>query len=131
MQILSAGQKGIPKTGWKMCFITDKHGLYTCSKDGAYNRCYVKLQILGDCVLDGLIYATMYSSNKCRTSKAKVLKIVGLPRGCRAVSSFDTKFRYITGRIVKPKDAFAMRGDACASGIHFFRTKKEAVEYGR
>ena len=84
---------------------------------------------------------------KCRAASAKVLEITTLkttklskwdPKirevGGRKVkfahSSYDTKFRYDVGAIVKPKKKFdADSWNECKSGIHFFLTEQEAKDY--
>ena len=45
-------------------------------------------------------------------------------------SSYDTKFIYKEGETVKPTEAFCEDvTQECASGIHFFITREEAVAY--
>lgn len=110
-----------PKFGWKKACIFN-----TCR----VGYVIVKLQILGDCVLGGLNYFSGYATNKCRTSRAKVLKFSKkIPEGCRVVSEYSNSFVYKVGRIVTPTESFSNSPLACASGIHFFRTKKEAEAY--
>lgn len=135
---LKVGDKGIPKIGWKACLVQTKEAYdnghtHMLSEGKGYNRtAIIKLAILGDATMDGI---DMYAySGKCRTSKAKVLAIYGLKRGEVAVSSARTcstcnRTRYQKGRMVEPKLGFEYSDLACASGIHFFRTKKEALAY--
>lgn len=106
--------------GWKKCKVYRKDDYWV-------RHCIVKLEIRGEVVLDG--YGIGGPTKKCRTSEAKVLKIYGLKKGDTAVSMHDGNFEYKTGRIVKPTTPFVNNGEACAPGIHFFRTKKEAANY--
>lgn len=71
---------------------------------------------------------------KCRCSKAKVLEIQDLS-GSRndikeARSIYANEFVYVVGHNVKPLERFEKnRWEECSSGIHFFITRKEAVDY--
>ena len=71
--------------------------------------------------------------NKLRSSRAKVLSITGISSKRTVVTTFskwDKLFVYRVGRLVRPRKAFSMSTlDICASGIHFFATRKEAVSY--
>lgn len=91
-------------------------------------------------------------NGKCRASSATVVSIhpcashlrphpqhdessyrwkVDLKKRLRkAVSSHDAAFVYEAGKKVKPQDAFDRDHRLeCASGIHFFLTQQEALEY--
>lgn len=71
---------------------------------------------------------------KCRCDKAIVLEVQDLD-GTRlsdaiALSIHDNSFGYIVGRTVTPEKPFnENRFDECASGIHFFVNREEAVRY--
>ena len=72
-------------------------------------------------------------SKKCRCDKAKVLSITDL-KGEReykfAYSMCDISFEYRVGKYVEPKYRFCPdRFDECASGIHFFIDKQDAINY--
>ena len=73
------------------------------------------------------------TSRKCRCSKAKVLKIEDFNGNVLDISSvpsdYDKSFVYQVGEIVEVKDFDENRWNECSTGIHFFITKKEAVEY--
>lgn len=74
-------------------------------------------------------YAIVFSINnsKCRTNVAKVIDI---DNGLTKVAScYDSKFIYRKGRIVRVKNFNCQYNEECASGIHFFRTRKEAEKY--
>lgn len=73
------------------------------------------------------------TSRKCRCDKAKVLsitKIDGTSDGVDTVYSiYDETFAYKIGEIVEVKDFDDNRWNECSTGIHFFLTRQEAVEY--
>ena len=66
------------------------------------------------------------NGSKCRTNRAKITDMDG-----REVlhSSYDKSFEYRLGQEINIKDFNLMYNVECASGFHFFRTKKEAEEY--
>ena len=73
------------------------------------------------------------TSNKCRCDKAKVLSITkldGTSDGVDTVYSIhDEAFAYKIGEIVEVKDFDDNRWNECSTGIHFFVTRQEAVNY--
>ena len=73
------------------------------------------------------------TSNKCRCDKAKVLSITkldGTSDGVDTVySKYDEAFVYKIGEIVEVKDFDDNRWNECSTGIHFFITRQEAVNY--
>lgn len=88
----------------------------------------VKLQITEDSL------RSSSTSRKCRCSKAKVLSISYLdgtecPEETIACSQHDNNFVYKIGEILEIKDFNKDRWKECASGIHFFITREEAVNY--
>ena len=71
---------------------------------------------------------------KCRASEAKVLAIQDMSGNDRsdiiAHSLFDFNTIYKVGETVKTRTPFCEnRFEECASGIHFFTSRQEAVEY--
>ena len=66
------------------------------------------------------------NGSKCRTNKAKITDMDG-----REVlhSQYDNSFEYRLGQEINIKDFNLMYNVECASGFHFFRTRKEAEEY--
>ena len=68
---------------------------------------------------------------KCRASEAIVVAIYnGDVEVAEGFSTHDTAFKYVKGEIVKPKEPFSEDWqNECASGIHFFITKEEALAY--
>ena len=73
------------------------------------------------------------TSRKCRCSKAKVISITNID-GTEAnvdvaYSKYDLWFKYRVGEIVNVDNFDTNRWNECAPGIHFFITRKEAVDY--
>ena len=73
------------------------------------------------------------TSRKCRCSKAKVLSIThldGSDSGLTEVrSDYSKEFVYRVGEIAEVPDFDDDRWNECATGIHFFITRDEAVKY--
>lgn len=74
------------------------------------------------------------TSRKCRCSKAKVIKFLRLDGAEAKIdcarSSYDPNFNYYKGKYVEPQYRFdENRWNECSSGIHFFITFQEAVDY--
>ena len=72
------------------------------------------------------------TSRKCRCSKAKVLSITDFDNTENfnmAASSYDERFIYRVGEIVEVRDFDIDRWNECSTGIHFFITRQEAVNY--
>ena len=87
----------------------------------------VKLQICKDAKRSSA------TAKKCRCSKALVLSIEnmdGSDSGLQEVEShFDPCFIYRVGEIAEVPDFDDNRWNECASGIHFFMDRQDAVEY--
>ena len=66
------------------------------------------------------------NGSKCRTNKAKITDTEGHEV---LHSSYDNSFEYRLGQEIEIKDFNLMYNIECASGFHFFRTRKEAEEY--
>ena len=66
------------------------------------------------------------NGSKCRTNRAKITDMDG-----REIlhSQYDNSFEYRLGQEINIKDFNLMYNVECASGFHFFRTRKEAEEY--
>ena len=66
------------------------------------------------------------NGSKCRTNRAKITDM-----GVHEVlhSQYDKTFEYRLGQEINIKDFNLMYNVECASGFHFFRTRKEAEEY--
>ena len=73
------------------------------------------------------------TSRKCRCSKAIVLSITNLDgsdEGDKGVKSNHQKdFIYKVGKTLEVKDFDENRWNECSTGIHFFITRDEAVNY--
>ena len=74
------------------------------------------------------------TGRKCRASKARVLDLQdkqgnSLPPDTTAYSSHDPDFTYKKGETVHVEDFDTNRWNECATGIHFFITRAEAVAY--
>ena len=66
------------------------------------------------------------NGSKCRTNRAKITDM----NGHKILhSEYDNSFEYRLGQEINIKDFNLMYNVECASGFHFFRTKKEAEEY--
>lgn len=74
-------------------------------------------------------------SRKCRCDKAVVLEIQTidgnpLDDNIAAYSIYDSEFMYVKGETVVPKEPFCEdRFEECASGIHFYINREEAVNH--
>lgn len=74
------------------------------------------------------------TGRKCRASKARILDLQdldgdSLPPDTTARSQHDRRFTYQKGETVHAEDFDTNRWNECAPGIHFFITRREAVEY--
>ena len=72
------------------------------------------------------------TNRKCRCNKAKVLSITdlqGIAEFQKAHSRHDNDFIYEVGKTVIVDDYDDNRWNECSTGIHFFITRKEAVDY--
>lgn len=72
--------------------------------------------------------AIVFSINnrKCRTNVAKVIDTEG---EAELTSSYDNGFKYRVGEELRVKDFCMAYNVVCGPGIHFFRTKEEAMQY--
>ena len=66
------------------------------------------------------------NGSKCRTNKAKITDMGGHEV---LHSQYENSFEYRLGQEIEIKDFNLMYNVECASGFHFFRTRKEAEEY--
>ena len=122
---LAAAQVSIvPETGsfigWKKAYARDECVLRRTAV-------IVKLEIAEDAKRSN------GTGRKCRCSKAKVLDIQtidGKSVDVEAFSGHDYEFVYRVGDTVEPEEPFDEdRWEECASGIHFFVTRAEAVDW--
>lgn len=72
--------------------------------------------------------AVVFSINngKCRTNIAKVVDTGG---EAELRSSYDPRFKYRVGEELRAKDFCMAYNVECESGIHFYKTREEAVRY--
>ena len=102
-------------------------GFKKCS--GLLGDCIVELEIAEDALRSSA------TTRKCRCSKAKVLSITNLDGSPynenRAFSTHDPSFEYVIGKTVEVNEFNTYRWNECSSGIHFFITRAEAVNYMR
>lgn len=123
--------------GWKKCFIGVNLPDYEDYWDDLivkplshYNeRVIVKLLIPEDAKRSSGF------SRKCRSDKAVVLEIQTidgdpLDDNIVAYSIYNPSFMYVKGETVVPKEPFCEdRFEECASGIHFYINREEAVNH--
>ena len=68
--------------------------------------------------------------DKCRTDKAKVLRIESIDGNTQyqdGISQYDDKFKYVVGEIVSSE--YDEKIKECSTGIHFFLTREKAERY--
>lgn len=120
--------------GWKKVYVEDKWGRTFAA--------ILKLEILGP--VSGPA-TDWWNTGKCRTNKVRVLsaKVLRHPLVMRAhfakkptkfFSGHDYSFIYTVGKVkmLRAFERSLFRVDsrvACTTGIHFFLTRKEAVDY--
>ena len=94
-----------------------------------YRDVIVKLQITEDAKRSSA------TTRKCRCSKAVVLGFYDLdhnelPNDITVESKYTSSFKYVVGETIEPLEPYEEnRWIECASGIHFFMTFDEAVNY--
>ena len=71
------------------------------------------------------------NNKKCRTiNEVKIISINGKKtKGLKTYSIQDSSFEYEVGKKVKPLNPNLIYNVECGGGIHFFWTKKEAIDY--
>ena len=103
-----------------------------CPEEGSFigykkaNYKIVKLLITEDSLRSSA------TTRKCRCSKAKVLSITNIENTKEfemVQSNYDKNFIYKVGKIVEVKDFDKDRWNECSTGIHFFITRQEAVNF--
>ena len=103
-----------------------------CPEKGSFigykkaNGCIVKLLIPSDAKRSSA------TSVKCRCNKAKVLEIRDVKTRNKVKeirSDYDNNFIYRVGEIVSVDDFDDDRWNECATGIHFFMNRDNAIKY--
>ena len=106
----------------------------TCPERGSFigfkrvrNNLIVELEITEDALRSSA------TGRKCRCSKAKVLSITNIDgtesNTNSARSIWDPDFVYTVGETIEVPNFDTNRWNECASGIHFFITRQEAVDF--
>ena len=117
-----------PETGefiaWKKCI----------DYNGCRNNPWRWRQIIVKLLIPADAKRSSATGRKCRADKAKVLAfetLFGDPVDATEVQSMhDLRFSYRIGETVTPLTPFYEdRFEECASGIHFFMNRQEAVDY--
>ena len=102
-----------------------RKGMILKRKIIGYKKCrndiIVKLEIPRGAIVFSI------NNNKCRTNIAKIIDIDN--NLSKVKSKFEENFIYKKGEIIEIDDFNLMYNVECGSGIHFFRTRKEAVDY--
>lgn len=112
-----------PKTGsfigWKKCYAYPMGG-----------TCLVKLEIPADAL------RCSYITGGCRTNKAKVIDIIGYSYPCNnsifiseAYPFYDSKFRYIKGKMVESNNFDNKPWHNSSHGINFFMHAESAMDF--
>ena len=105
-----------------------------CPEEGSFigfKKCQdgkiVKLKIPADAL------RCSATGRKCRCSKAKVLSITNIDgtdaNVGMAISKYDRNFIYKVGETIEVPNFNTDRWNECSTGIHFFITRQEAVDY--
>ena len=103
-----------------------------CPERGAYigfkkaHKLIIELEIPADALRSSA------TTRKCRASKARVISITdvdGNLAGDSVASDYDKNFVYRIGEMLEVLNFDTDRWKECASGIHHFITREEAVRY--
>ncbi len=117
-----------------------------CPESGgfiAYKKAYAKLNLTSAYVFGCPVIVELEipktarrcsaTTEKCRCDRANVLKIYDLRhqeiKFVKAFSGYDRAFEYKPGEMVIVPDFDDDRWNECSTGIHFFMSFQEAVEY--
>lgn len=106
--------------------------LIVCPPEGSFTA-YKKLA--NGCIAKLLIPEDAKRSNattrKCRCDKALVVAIYDTNGNevKSGTSSYDSKFHYEVGKVVSVDKFDENRWNECSTGIHFFMSKQEAIDY--
>ena len=126
------GAENIPTYVWPLVcpeegsFIGFKKAIIFNSDIPDKSHVIVKLKILENAKRSSA------TTRKCRCSEAEVISITSLNGNyslTKAFSSFNPEFMYEVGKIVAVDNFDENRWNECSTGIHFFITRDEAVNY--
>jgi len=105
-----------------------------CPEQGSFiafkiaQNCIIKLRITENALRSSA------TSRKCRASEAEVLDIEEIKSGDKlqsVMSNHDIHFIYEVGKTVFVDDFDTNRWEECSTGIHFFLTEQEAINYSK
>lgn len=123
VDLRGADLRGVKNFNYPM--VCPKKGSFTGFKKA--NGYIVELLIPDDALRSSAL------TRKCRCSKAKVTSITKLDGSSCDVTSipsnWDGFFIYTIGQTVEVKNFDTDRWNECSTGIHFFITRPEAVDY--
>ncbi len=94
-----------------------------------YKKCLDNAIVTLEIPVGAIVFSV--NNNKCRTNTVKVIKIED-SKGeeiSTAVSSYDCNFIYKKGETIVIDDYNLIYNIECGTGIHFFRTRKEAESF--
>ena len=100
--------------------------------EGYYTEVIAKLLIPSHALRNQYRYGRGDYEPKCRASEAIVLSLnekVSNARVEKATSGRDFDFIYSVGKVVTPQYPFDTSTETCASGIHFYMLKKDAINH--
>lgn len=103
-----------------------------CPESGAYTAYKKAHDLIVELEIPADALRSSATSRKCRASKARVISITdiaGAPAGEQVASGHDPGFMYTVGQTLAVRDFDMDRWNECASGIHHFITRAEAVMY--
>ena len=98
------------------CILTDPLTGYKTPKEGVVITAEIPAGAIVFCI----------NGSKCRANRAKITDMDGHEV---LHSQYDNTYEYHLGQEINIKDFNIMYNVECASGFHFFRTKKEAEGY--
>ena len=98
--------------------------LLACFSRARYCRNFSRIVIAAEIPAGAIVFCI--NGSKCRTNRAKITDMDGHEV---LHSQYDNSFEYRLGQEIEIKDFNLMYNIECASGFHFFRTRKEAEEY--
>ena len=96
----------------------------------AYKKC--KKNLIVELVIPKGSIVFSINNSKCRTNRAKVVSITdieGTTNYNEAISQHNDTFIYKVGAELEIEDFDLIYNVECSTGIHFFRTREEAVNY--
>ena len=120
-----SGAKDIPKATQALLQVCPEAGGFT-----AYKK--LKGGLIATLYIPSSAQRSSATTRKCRASKAKVIAITDATGKAynEGFSNYKSGFIYKVGEYVEPTKPFNPdRWNECASGIHFFITRQEALDY--